>query len=1074
MNANKIFHFTVSFCLIITLLIPSATVTAQETTGTISGTVYQAVEGKPIENIYVAFRGPDWSNWHATCTDTNGHFVITDIPFGVEGDVVAHPYSRMDEHPCNGPSDYVTEYWQEVPGDRYATKVVLSPELPAVNDITFTLEHGGSINGKMYEADGKTAIPNIHFVIGSNFGLLFDGCSDEVGSFHAANLPFGIEMGVQATVFDYCNGSLGYVQEFWQETPPWAEENSTRILLSASNPSEDIYFTLDPGGWISGTVRSNDNNPIADAQVCASPYDGEPWVRCTQTDASGSYRFDTLPIGDYRVDVGADGWQYEYYDDILNWDAATRVIVIASSTTSGIDFILEPPSRPWLCEPGTTISGYVLTAIGTTTEGSQVFFDDYNSGEALYYADSDENGYYSCTIPEGDYRVRAQSNYSNGYGPEYYNNTIFENATLIHVTATTELTGVDFSLDTPWGGFDHFTFNFNDPVLSDLAVRQAIAYGTDRARIIAAQENALQLDSYLSPQHWAYAASGLPQYDYNPGLAADLLTDAGWIVNENDGVREKNGIRLHFTYLFRDNALPRYITADIFAENMAAIGIEVEVLPIPQTEFNPRVYTDHDFGIAQFGWLGINSSGLDQGYGNFVGWTYYSADEWGVNPGSYCNPIADQLLEDALAFNTRAELLPFYQQHQILVMNDLAVFPLYMYDNADMDGDGIGDLSDNARFVFNPDQRDVDGDGIADVLDPCPADESNSCDPSGSAAAAIGTEGGSLTTANGNVSIQVPAGALADYISLSITDGGSGFLVNTDQGQIQAVVAVDIEPSGTEFATPITITFQWQDTDNDGIVDGTILSESELLISKDGVVIAGPCNSDANCDMDTNTFSVQVSSLSFFILGAPANRPPVAEAGGPYTVAWGMPLTLDGSGSTDPNDNISTYEWDLDNDGEYDDASGIAPTVTFNQDGEHTISLRVTDAGGLSDTDTATVTVLPWTLSGFYRPVDMNGVFNIAKNGSTVPFKFEIFAGATELTDITAIKSFTYAPMACDASAVLDEIEMIATGGTLLRYDATTGQFIYNWKTPRTAGKCYRVTMTTLDGSSLVAYFKLK
>ena len=51
---------------------------------------------------------------------------------------------------------------------------------------------------------------------------------------------------------------------------------------------------------------------------------------------------------------------------------------------------------------------------------------------------------------------------------------------------------------------------------------------------------------------------------------------------------------------------------------------------------------------------------------------------------------------------------------------------------------------------------------------------------------------------------------------------------------------------------------------------------------------------------------------------------------------------------------------------------------------------------------------------------------------------------------------------------------MTSTGSTSLRYDTTARQFIYNWKTPTTAGKCYRVTMTTLDGSSLVAYFKLK
>jgi hypothetical protein len=104
----------------------------------------------------------------------------------------------------------------------------------------------------------------------------------------------------------------------------------------------------------------------------------------------------------------------------------------------------------------------------------------------------------------------------------------------------------------------------------------------------------------------------------------------------------------------------------------------------------------------------------------------------------------------------------------------------------------------------------------------------------------------------------------------------------------------------------------------------------------------------------------------------------------------------------------------------------------------------------------------------------MNGIHSVVKNGSTVPLKFEIFAGATELTDTANVKSLTYAQTSCDVTANTDEIETVATGGTSLRYDATSGQFIYNWKTPNTAGKCYRVTMTTQDGSSLVAYFKLK
>lgn len=149
--------------------------------------------------------------------------------------------------------------------------------------------------------------------------------------------------------------------------------------------------------------------------------------------------------------------------------------------------------------------------------------------------------------------------------------------------------------------------------------------------------------------------------------------------------------------------------------------------------------------------------------------------------------------------------------------------------------------------------------------------------------------------------------------------------------------------------------------------------------------------------------------------------------------------------------------------------SGYASPV-----GPHTLTAMAKDYAGNEATGTRGYTVIAWELEGFYPPVDMNGVYNIVKNGSTVPLKFEVFAGPTELTDIAYIKGLSYAQTSCDANATMDDIETTATGGTSLRYDTTAGQFIYNWKTPSTVGKCYRVTMTTVDCTSLVAYFKLK
>ena len=85
--------------------------------------------------------------------------------------------------------------------------------------------------------------------------------------------------------------------------------------------------------------------------------------------------------------------------------------------------------------------------------------------------------------------------------------------------------------------------------------------------------------------------------------------------------------------------------------------------------------------------------------------------------------------------------------------------------------------------------------------------------------------------------------------------------------------------------------------------------------------------------------------------------PPLADASGPYTGTEGSPITLSGSGTYDPEGRAISYEWDLDNDGVYDDATGVTPAYTWNDDYADYISLRVTDGVGAISTATTTVTV---------------------------------------------------------------------------------------------------------------------
>lgn len=142
--------------------------------------------------------------------------------------------------------------------------------------------------------------------------------------------------------------------------------------------------------------------------------------------------------------------------------------------------------------------------------------------------------------------------------------------------------------------------------------------------------------------------------------------------------------------------------------------------------------------------------------------------------------------------------------------------------------------------------------------------------------------------------------------------------------------------------------------------------------------------------------------------------------------------------------------------------------------GSHTMTATATDGAGNTASPTRSYLVSAWRLGGFYQPVDMNGILNTVKGGSTVPLKFEVFAGATELVGTSAIKSFTQRQVTCGTTVGADDIEITTTGGTTLRYDATAGQFIQNWQTPKQPGACFVVTMTTQDGSTLSASFKLK
>ena len=172
--------------------------------------------------------------------------------------------------------------------------------------------------------------------------------------------------------------------------------------------------------------------------------------------------------------------------------------------------------------------------------------------------------------------------------------------------------------------------------------------------------------------------------------------------------------------------------------------------------------------------------------------------------------------------------------------------------------------------------------------------------------------------------------------------GPDATVADTD-GDGSEAVALDgsgsVDPDGT------IVSYEWR---VGGVLVGTGVAPTlDLAVGVNDVVLTVTDNEGA---IAADTVQVTVE--------APENQPPVASAGPNQTVtddddSGAETVTLDGSGSTDPDGPIVTYEWRA---GGVLVGTGVSPSVSFDV-GVHTVELTVTDDDGATATDTMQVTI---------------------------------------------------------------------------------------------------------------------
>ena len=145
------------------------------------------------------------------------------------------------------------------------------------------------------------------------------------------------------------------------------------------------------------------------------------------------------------------------------------------------------------------------------------------------------------------------------------------------------------------------------------------------------------------------------------------------------------------------------------------------------------------------------------------------------------------------------------------------------------------------------------------------------------------------------------------------------------------------------------------------VIDGLWVDATALLGGNDGSDNVVTLTIADNGPFDTNPAIGVISDPGGLgIPAAPPNRPPTANAGVDVTVAANAActaaVTLNGSGSSDPDGDPLTYSWT----GPFGSASAPNPTVTLAL-GTSTIALTVDDGRGGHAADTVVVNVTDTT-----------------------------------------------------------------------------------------------------------------
>ena len=241
--------------------------------------------------------------------------------------------------------------------------------------------------------------------------------------------------------------------------------------------------------------------------------------------------------------------------------------------------------------------------------------------------------------------------------------------------------------------------NLKNPILSNVAVRQAMAYAINRQQASEigeygyeppSNQTGIVTPTFSSWEDTSQASKFGNAYSYNPSHAISILKAAGY-TKGSDGIMQKNGQKLSFSITNNGGFSDWVAAVNVIQTDLKAIGIQVTPKNLAAPAYQAAMYN----GTYQLGYYA--ETGGPNPYYELRQWLYSGnsapiGQPAGSNFERYSNSKTDALINEFPKTTSTAEEHSIVNQLQQVMLQQVPVIPIteqvdwFQYDTGTFNG----------------------------------------------------------------------------------------------------------------------------------------------------------------------------------------------------------------------------------------------------------------------------------------------------------------------------------------------------------------------------------------------------